>query len=155
KASRKKYWPTRQTIIVVLLLVLTLVAFYDRGHWPFSGDPGEKNAGTSEELAQAFENRLSNIPVQGAGAVAALLKDDTSGSRHQRFILRLDNGQTVLIAHNIDIAPRIEALKIGDRVTFAGEYEWNEKGGVVHWTHHDPRKKHADGWLRHNNRLYQ
>jgi hypothetical protein len=154
KVPRKKYPPTRQTIIVVLLLVLTLAAFYDRGHWPFSGDPG-KTASTSEELAQAYENRLSNIPVQGSGVVTALLKDDTSGSRHQRFILRLDNGQTILIAHNIDIAPRVETLKKGDRITFSGEYEWNEKGGVVHWTHHDPRNRHADGWLKHNNRLYQ
>jgi hypothetical protein len=154
KASRKKYWPTRQTIIVVLLLALTLVAFYDRGHWPFYSGP-DKSVGTSEGLVRAYENKLSNLPVQGSGVVTALLKDDTSGNRHQRFILRLDDGQTVLIAHNIDIAPRIEGLKKGDRVTFAGEYEWNEKGGVVHWTHHDPRKKHADGWLKHNNRLYQ
>jgi hypothetical protein len=154
KAPRKKKSPSRQTIIIALLLFLTLAAFYDRGHWPFSSDQG-KTYETSEEVAQAYAQKLSNVQVQGAGAVEALLKDDTSGSRHQRFILRLDDGQTLLISHNIDIAPRIEVLKKGDRVAFSGEYEWNDKGGVVHWTHLDPRNKHADGWLKHNNRLYQ
>lgn len=154
KTPRKKNPPSRQTIIIALLLLLTLAAFYDRGHWPFSGD-SSRTPGASNEIAQAYAQRLSNLQVQGSGVVSALLPDDTRGSRHQRFILRLDDGQTLLISHNIDIAPRIDGLRKGDQVTFSGEYEWNEKGGVVHWTHHDPKNKHADGWLEHSSRRYQ
>jgi hypothetical protein len=84
-----------------------------------------------------------------------MLDDDLSGSRHQRFILRLSSGQTVLIAHNIDVAPRVEGLQEGDSVSFYGVYEWNEKGGTVHWTHHDPAGKHMSGWLKHSGRTYQ
>jgi hypothetical protein len=40
-------------------------------------------------------------------------------------------------------------------VEFFGEYEWNAKGGVVHWTHHDPQGLHENGWLKHQGRLYQ
>ena len=83
-----------------------------------------------------------------------VLPDDRKGSRHQRFILTLDSGQTVLIAHNIDLAPRVPELKRGDVVQFKGEYEWNERGGVVHWTHHDPNGKHAPGWLRREGQRY-
>ena len=81
--------------------------------------------------------------------------DDNDGSRHQRFILALDSGRTLLIAHNIDLAPRIYGLSAGDRVSFFGEFEPNAQGGVIHWTHHDPQGRHVDGWLEHRGRRYQ
>ncbi len=84
-----------------------------------------------------------------------ILPDDNDGSRHQRFILRLDSGRTLLVAHNIDLAPRIPALQKGDTVAFHGVYEWNENGGVIHWTHRDPVGQHQPGWLRHDGRTFQ
>jgi len=113
-------------------------------------------AGESDvQLAAAFENQQSNLQIEGDGIVSKILPDDTNGSQHQRFILRLTNGQTLLIAHNIDLAPRIDNLNVGDPVQFYGEYEWNSKGGVVHWTHHDPSGRHEAGWLKHNGQIYQ
>ncbi len=106
-------------------------------------------------LANAFQNHTSNLQVEGAGSVIKVLRDDNEGSRHQRFILQLRTGQTLLVAHNIDLAPRIPSLREGDVVGFYGEYEWNAEGGVIHWTHHDPGGRHADGWLRHNGRMYR
>lgn len=106
-------------------------------------------------LANAYAQRISNLWVSGRGTVSKLLKDDSKGSRHQRFLLRLDSGQTLLVAHNIELAPRIESLRVGDSVEFHGEYEWNKKGGVIHWTHHDPKGRHPGGWLRHKGRLFQ
>jgi len=106
------------------------------------------------DITVAYANQQSNVQVNGVGTVIVLLKDDLKGSRHQKFILRLDNQQTLLIAHNIDLAQRIDGLKKGDHVAFYGEYEWNLKGGVVHWTHRDPLGKHLDGWLQHNGKQY-
>jgi hypothetical protein len=87
--------------------------------------------------------------------VSRILSDDNDGSRHQRFILRLGSGETLLVAHNIDLAPRVSSLREGDTVSFYGEYEPNEKGGVIHWTHNDPQGRHAPGWLEHKGRRYQ
>jgi hypothetical protein len=87
--------------------------------------------------------------------VIRILADDNDGSRHQRFILEMPSGQTVLIAHNIDLAPRVSSLSTGDTVAFYGEYESNSQGGVIHWTHHDPQGRHLAGWLEHNGRRYQ
>ena len=84
-----------------------------------------------------------------------VLPDDVDGSRHQRFIVQLASGQTLLITHNIDVAPRIVGLKVGDSVAFNGEYVWNDKGGVIHWTHHDPQGRHVAGWVMHNGKRYQ
>jgi hypothetical protein len=91
--------------------------------------------------------------VTGRGTVTRVLSDDRDGSPHQRFILMLPSGQTLLIAHNIALAERVP-LKKGDVVQFKGEYEWNPEGGVVHWTHDDPRGRHDAGWLRYEGRSY-
>jgi hypothetical protein len=112
-------------------------------------------SGGEATLQEAFERRQSDIQVEGEGGVSRLLADDHDGSRHQRFILRLSTGQTVLIAHNIDLAPRVDGLRAGDRVAFFGEYEWNPQGGVVHWTHRDPAGQHVAGWLEVGGRRYQ
>jgi hypothetical protein len=106
-------------------------------------------------LKQAFLNKESGLQVIGRGVVQRLLSDDINGDRHQRFILRLANKQTLLIAHNIDIAPRLTGLKKNDTVVFYGLYEWNSKGGVIHWTHHDPDGLHINGWLRFRGKIFQ
>jgi Protein of unknown function (DUF3465) len=106
-------------------------------------------------IADAIANHRSNVEVSGEGTVTRVLSDDNSGSRHQRFIVTLPTGQTVLVAHNIDLAPRVSSLREGDAIQFSGEYEWNEKGGVLHWTHRDPSGSHVAGWLKHQGQTYQ
>lgn len=106
-------------------------------------------------LAQAYRSQQSNLQVEGIGVVIKLLPDDNRGSRHQRFLLRLNSGQTLLIAHNIDLAAKIDNLRVGDSVAFSGEFAWNNKGGTLHWTHHDPAVRHVAGWLKHGDRVYQ
>ncbi|CSD15707.1 hypothetical protein DA72_09190 [Vibrio cholerae O1 biovar El Tor] len=106
-------------------------------------------------LQQAYKSQQSDLQVQGFGKVVKVLPDDNDGSKHQKFILKLNSGQTLLVAHNIDLAPRIPNLKVGDSVEFYGEYEWNKKGGVLHWTHKDPQNRHAHGWLKHNGQVYE
>ena len=109
----------------------------------------------NDPLTVAFKNQTSDVQVSGEGVVVKLLADDLKGSQHQRFLLEMPSGQTVLVAHNIDLAPKIDTLKVGDRVEFNGEYEWNDKGGVIHWTHHDPKGRHEWGWLKHAGELYR
>jgi hypothetical protein len=107
------------------------------------------------KIKDAYDNAQSDIWVQSQGEVVKILKDDTDGDRHQRFLLRLSNGHTILIAHNIDLAPRIEGLKTGDTVMFYGQYVWNNKGGVIHWTHHDPTMRKLGGWLMYQGKRYE
>jgi len=110
---------------------------------------------SDEILANAFDERKHGFQAEGIGIVIKILPDDNDGSRHQRFVLRLHSGQTLLIAHNIDVAPRLSSLREGDAVAFSGEYEWSSKGGVIHWTHRDPDGRHVAGWLKRKGKTYQ
>lgn len=105
--------------------------------------------------ADAFANHKSDLQITGEGVVAKVLPDDKNGSKHQKFLLKLSSGQTLLVAHNIDLAPRVDSLRAGEPIQFSGEYEWSAKGGVLHWTHRDPRGAHAAGWLKYRGQTYQ
>ena len=146
--------------------LLTLLAVIAALYFGYEQMPARLDAGTLttspdvqakhvDALQAAFRNQSSGLQVMGDGEVVTLLADDNEGSRHQRFILRLASGQTLLVAHNIDLAPRVDSIQVGDTVAFNGVYEWNPKGGVVHWTHHDPAGRHEAGWLRHQGQTYQ
>jgi Protein of unknown function (DUF3465) len=144
----------------IVLAVLAAAWYVGQRHAslrpPAAAEVGAEAASYSgDAAATAFRDHRSHVPVQGTGEVSRLLANDNDGSRHQRFILRTASGQTLLIAHNIDIAPRVDDLRTGDGVAFNGEYDWNSRGGVVHWTHRDPQGRHASGWLRHAGRTYQ
>ena len=121
-----------------------------------AGDGGTGGvAGGDAALARAFDTQASDLEVEGQGTVVRVLADDEEGARHQRFVIRLDSGQTLLIAHNTDVAPRVDGLAVGDVVAFRGVYEWSAEGGTVHWTHRDPGGVHAAGWLRRDGRVYE
>ncbi len=102
----------------------------------------------------AFAQKQSHIWLEGHGTVKKLLPDDNKGARHQRFLVSISAQQTLLFAHNIDLAPRVADLSVGDRITFKGEYIYNPKGGIMHWTHHDPQGRQG-GWIRINGQTYE
>ena len=140
-------------LLVVAAVVYGLEFYQDQGG--FTSDSSTRSQYSGSVIEAAYENRQSDVQVQGQGRVLRILPNDNEGSRHQRFILELDTGQALLIAHNIDLAPRLSELNKGDTVSFYGEYEWNSKGGVIHWTHNDPNHRHIDGWLKHRGKTYQ
>ncbi len=149
----------KNPLIVSAVLFAGLLTFYvhrlSTVNNPQSSFTDQSVARSDAILAKAFANHLSNLRVAGQGVVTDMLPDDNGGGRHQRFIVRLGTGQTVLIAHNIDIAAKIRAIREGDTVRFSGEYEWNDKGGVIHYTHHDPKARHPGGWVEIAGKRYE
>ena len=109
---------------------------------------------TESSVVVAERSRAKDISVDASGVVTRLLADDNEGSRHQRFIIQVTTDLTVLIVHNIDLAPRVP-LQVGDSVAVRGDYVWNEQGGLIHWTHHDPDGRHVPGWIEIRGRRYQ
>jgi Protein of unknown function (DUF3465) len=105
-------------------------------------------------IIEAYGARRNLPQVQGSGIVTKVLKDDTKGLKHQKFLLKVSDNITILIAHNIDLAPRVDGITEGDTVEYKGEYIYTPKGGTVHWTHKDPRGHHTAGFLKHNGKTY-
>jgi uncharacterized protein DUF3465 len=143
--------------LAAAVLVGAIVYLARTSHATFPAPGGNRGATApdSASVDRAFQGRRSDVPVEGRGKVVRILADDKAGSRHQRFIVRLDSGTTVLVAHAIDVAGRVSPLEVGDEVSFRGEYVWNPKGGLVHWTHRDPVGRHAGGWIRRGERTFE
>ena len=132
------------------LLVALAASYFGGGLSPAASAPDGGYAAPQQNQA-----RRSGSQIAIGGRVTRILADDRDGSRHQRFIIRVDGGETLLIAHNIDLAPRLDGLKVGDWVSVAGEFVWNPQGGTVHWTHHDPQQRHVPGYVEWRGRRYQ
>ena len=161
--KNKKIASTTAAIITVAVIIFQ----YIDQNWSYENetkfielDNGQekslRNTSVEEkyQLETLYTNKQSDVVIETRGEVIKLLADDNQGSRHQKFIMQLSSGHTVLISHNIDLAPRINALKKNDTIKVKGEYEWSEKGGVIHWTHHDPARQHEDGWIEHQGKRY-
>lgn len=147
----------RLATVVALLAAAVVAAVVAEGGdgWPWTTAAAATAADDgAAAVAELFAGRRSGEMVEVEGAVQAVLADDVEGSRHQRFILTLAGGATLLVAHNIDLAPRVP-LRRGDAVRVRGEHQWNERGGVVHWTHRDPAAHHPGGWVQHSGRTYR
>ena len=148
----KKRFDLKRTVLLIIIALLFIVVDHYKNK---ESDLTTSSSTQNTQVEQAYLNKQQSVQILGKGTVIKLLPDDLDGSRHQKFIVKVSNNLTILIAHNIDLAPKIKTLQKGDKITFAGEYEYNDKGGVVHWTHHDPRKQHQDGWLKHGGKTYK
>lgn len=133
-------------VLLAIWLALALIACSqpDAGNLLQSKDAHEVAAVSYDNAAieQAYQAKKSDVQVAGHGVVVKLLKDDSKGSMHQKFLVKVNEQQTLLFAHNIDLAPRVP-VQPGDEISFYGEYVYNPKGGIIHWTHQAPRGDHA------------
>jgi Protein of unknown function (DUF3465) len=114
-------------------------------------------SGQSDDAAIVadFQSHRSNVEVTADGTVVRLLPDRTSSTgTHEQFIIRLTSQDlTVEIEHNISIAARVPVAQ-GDHVIVHGEYVWTAKGGLIHFTHHDPQGTHEGGYIVDNGKTY-
>lgn len=138
---------------ILLILALVISAFFAKDYSlnegkdkSYSHIPLDKT-----DLQQVISERLSGEIVLVDAKVIKLLSDDLEGSKHQKMIIKVGTN-TLLVAHNIDIAPRVPVKK-GEQLLIKGEYEWNDKGGLIHWTHRS-NNSHPAGWIKYNNKKY-
>ncbi|CAN5273443.1 hypothetical protein BH11CYA1_BH11CYA1_09680 [soil metagenome] len=106
------------------------------------------------EVAAAQNGHQSHVQVTCTLPVKRMLRPDEKGEKHEKFLLQLSNGSTILVAHNVSRAASVP-ISAGDIVTVHGEYIWNAKGGVIHWTHASDTPRHESGYIDFNGQRYQ
>jgi len=106
-------------------------------------------------VLRAFQRHTDQVEVTASGTVDRVLTDqDGPSGLHERFIVRLtDVAMTVLIEHNLSLAPRVP-VATGEAIVVHGEYIWNAQGGLVHFTHHDPDRSHEGGYILYGGKRY-
>lgn len=163
----------RSAVQIAIGIALALLTLLVKVFLPSQGQGTHKSGGSSSgsptavpggatrggvagdlSIASAIKSRASGTIVEGSGTVIKILPDDNDENPHQRFLIKLDSGDVVKISHNIDVAKRVP-IQERDTVEFHGQFEWNDLGAAVHWTHRDLRGKHEDGWLKHRGKTYQ
>lgn len=148
----------RYSLTILLALTLSIIAIVPT---QAVAKPTLEQIGVDElditpdntEFDKAYTNHAQKAIVSVKGQVRKILPDDNKGSRHQKFLITI-NGKSILVASNMDMIKKIP-IDVGDEVVIKGEYIWNEKGGVIHWTHRDPRHQHPDGFIYYKGKLYQ
>lgn len=114
---------------------------------------GNAEVDDSQVLA-AQESRAINTLVTCTLPVKKMLRPDNKGERHEKFLLKASNGTSILVAHNVSRAP-VVPISAGDVVTVRGEYIWNAKGGLIHWTHRSDSPKHPGGFIEFHGQRYE
>lgn len=155
--QRKKLKPAMVLLVIAILAVTWWLEKREARDAPPVEPPtktGEATAPAGGAIEKAFRAKRSKVWVEDEGEIVHLLPDDRIAPRHQLCLVELASGHTIKISHNVDLAPQVPWRK-GDSLAFRGRFEWNDKGGVVHWTHHDPRGRKKGGWLRHEGKTYK
>lgn len=132
----------------LLALVLTLA-----GCGASAAGPASTHISGCSQVAADFKQHRSGIWAGFSGRVTRLLADAHGRYTHQRFITACASGQTIEVVNDISIGTRVPVV-VGGQVTVRGQYIWNDLGGLVHFTHHDPEGG-PGGWIRYGGRTYQ
>ena len=112
-------------------------------------------ASDNSAARRAFAGHTDGVELTITGTVDRVLSDQSGPSGpHERFVVALaDVTMTVLVEHNLSIAPRVP-VAAGEAVVVHSEYIWNAQGGLVHFTHHDPDRSHEGGYILYAGKRY-
>lgn len=118
---------------------------------------GTTQSPNDQAVCAAYSAGRSHVEVALDGTVTRLLGTAPGRvSPHEGFLMRLASGCDLIVRveANTDFTGAIP-LALGQRVSVKGEYEYYPRGGVVHWTHRDPRGRHEGGYIETAGHLYE
>jgi hypothetical protein len=121
--------------------------------WAWQSVPGYNIELGFGAVEKAYHSQQSGLMVEVTGKIIRILSDDKDDLQNQKFVIRLQNGQVLLVTHDISVA-ETAPVSINHEVTVRGEYSWTVTGGLIHWTHRDYSAKRRHGWIEHQGEKY-
>ncbi len=118
---------------------------------------GNPSSPTTRRVCALYASGADESRGLGQGTVVAMLGTSNGPSgEHDGFLLKLDRHCDLLlrIAVNTDITGPVP-LHSRRNGEVKGEYETDATGGVIHWTHHDPRGRHVAGYIVADGKTYR
>ena len=135
----------------IFMVVVTALIAWKKPEWLEASTYASSD---DDRIAEAFVQRKSNIFVTVKATVLRALPDAEVGGHFQKFLVRLESGHTLMVSHNVDLAPRVPVVE-GAPMRIRGEYDWSDIGGVIHWTHRDPAGERDGGWIEFKRYVYE
>jgi len=135
---------SRKFIVVVLVLAAL-------------GCAGSQRPDNGAALRDIADRRAGKEVVVEGTVTSVMPSAEGPSGVHERFILLIAQpGQRVpvFVADNISIASAAP-IRRGDDVIVKGELAFNDFGPVIHWTHRDPRFRHAPGFISVGGKVYE
>jgi len=114
-------------------------------------------ADNSRVLADIAAHRAGAEEVVEGTVVRVLPNSNGPSGLHERFIVDVrarDSDLPLYVTDNISVG-QAPPLHVGDRVVVKGELAFNELGPLLHYTHRDPRMRHAPGFVEVGGHLYE
>lgn len=107
-------------------------------------------------VCSAYDAGRSHAEVVADGTIDRVLGVQAGRvSPHEGFLLRLGSGCDLIVRVEVNTDFTGEfPLHTGEHVLVKGEYEYYSRGGVIHWTHRDPRGRHENGYIQAGGTLY-
>ncbi len=137
-----------ETFITVVALGLFFIIIFSR-------NSHSKNRKRKYESGKYKPKIIAGFPKFLKGKVIKLLPDDTSGIKHQRFLVKSAwDGEVTLVSHNIDCAERLPDRILYKQVEVYGFHEIKKKGSLIHWTHKDTKGSFFDGYVLFEGKKY-
>ncbi|MFZ3229727.1 MAG: DUF3465 domain-containing protein [Pseudobdellovibrio sp.] len=141
-----------QMSLVISSLIFSISSFAGQTS-VFSVKPNPVSDDAALIQAVTSHKQVSFVKAEGL-VVSGLLKDDTNGSPHQKFNVKLTSGQVIMIVSNLDMCEKIP-VQVGDVVGAGGQFiPTGKSGGLLHWTHKDPKKIRPDGFIELGGRVF-
>lgn len=145
-AARKRTFLYLAAIAVLAALIAAALLWQSR--------PGYEIEPGFTTVQDAYHAHQSGMMAEVTGTVARILLDDKDDLRNQKFIIRLTNGQVLLVIHDQVTSGRVP-VSINDTVLVRGEYQWSETGGILQFTHRDYSTRRMHGWIEHQGERYE
>lgn len=138
--ARKRKHVSRTISLIAVAAAAAALYFVWQSRPGYTIEPG------FQVVQEAYQYRQTGMMVEVTGSVVRLLRPAPEEPDVQKFIIRLPNGQSIVVVHHAAPDNRVP-VNVNDTVLVRGQYVWTETGGTIRNTSRDLSTQRRHGWI--------